>query len=94
MMGARTMTLLTLPGGSYSGVMDHGEVAPSEIIAMARRWATQQKAEAEECLAASDDDFKIEIVEGVHIQRHKRLIQPGRAADTYPSDQVRIRADA
>lgn len=80
------MTLCTLPGSMHPGVMDYGEVAPADVIAMARRWAANDKARAEEILAATDSDFRVALVEGIHKQRPLKLIQEGRAAscDTHP----------
>lgn len=84
---ARRMTLCILPQSKDIGVMDHGEVAPAEVIAMAKRWAADAKERAEEVLAAADDEFRVTVVDGVHVQHPVRTLQEGRAQTPSGSSQ-------
>jgi len=79
MMAAEKMTTIRLPSGLSAGFMDYGEQDAATMIATYRSMAERDKAAAEEILAASDADFRIEVVRGKLVERPVRLIQEGRA---------------
>ena len=69
-----------------AGRAEYGRLTVSEMIAIIRRSAELQKAEAEAILAADDADFQVETYVGVHAQRQLEVIQQARAilAETQP----------
>ena len=74
------LTRIGLPGQhAWSGLMDWGE--RDDMIAQARRYAAHLRAQAEMIEAAADDDFRIDVVRGSHVQHHVRDIQPGKAQE-------------
>lgn len=70
--------LPSLPRGA--GRAEYGRLPASEMIAIIRRSAELQKAEAEAILAADDADFQVETYVGLHAQRRREVIQLARAA--------------
>jgi hypothetical protein len=75
------MTSITLPGRpTGAGLADWGRRAVPEMIAQIRAKAAHDKAEAEAILAASDEDFRVDTYTGVHVQRNREVLQPGRKA--------------
>ncbi|XAI96868.1 hypothetical protein [Synechococcus phage Ssp-JY40] len=74
------MTAIYLPSlRRGAGRAEYGWLEPSEMIAIIRRSAEAQKAEAEAILAADDADFQVETYIGVHAQRQREIIQAARA---------------
>jgi hypothetical protein len=60
------------------GITFYGHKTVSEMIALMRHHAEQMKREAEELLAARDEDFYICTYKGVHVQRGRVILQEGR----------------
>ena len=58
------MTIASLP--KESGLMEYGRLTRAEIITRTRQMAKHQKERAERILAASDDEFDVRVVRGVH----------------------------
>lgn len=73
------MTGITLPGSSYTGLADWGRKTPEEMIRQIRVHAESMKLQAEEILAATDSDFRIQTYTGVHVQRNRETLQEGRS---------------
>jgi hypothetical protein len=72
-------TSIQLPGlPSGAGYMDHGEVEPAALIARYRTIWEKYLEQAQAILAAKDEDFKIHVVRGVHVQHLVKEIQKGR----------------
>lgn len=64
------MTRVRLPGqGVFIGIQDWGDVDVSEMINQVRWYADHLRAEIAAIDAASDDEFQVEVVKGVHRQR-------------------------
>lgn len=78
------MTSINLPGGLGAGWQDWGEHSADEMIAQYRQHAERMKAEAEEVLAASDEDFQVRLVRGPIVQHLIRELQPGRPTCSRP----------
>lgn len=59
-------TSINLPGGKigHGGLGEWGRKSRVEMIAIYRRWAERQKAEAERILAAPDEDFVVQTYLG------------------------------
>jgi hypothetical protein len=75
----RRLTRITLPGSpNGSGLMDWGELSAENMIGQLRRLAEHQKAQAEAILAADDEDFQVDLVEGSCVERFVRTIQQAR----------------
>lgn len=74
------MTSIELPGQFGGGIADWGIKTPSDMIAMLRSHASEQKRIAEEILSASDGDFRIQTYKGPYVQRDRKTIQAGRKA--------------
>jgi hypothetical protein len=77
---ADRLTEIKLPGCNNSGLADWGELTAPEMIKKLRDYATHFKQVWEKVLSASDEDFHIEIVEGVHVRRRVKILQEGRKA--------------
>jgi hypothetical protein len=74
------MTAIHLPSiGRGAGRAEYGRISAGEMIAIIRRSAEIQKAEAEAILAADDADFQIETYVGLHVRRKRVVIQQARA---------------
>ena len=77
-MGER-MTSVHLPGMRHgAGVAEYGRKTPAEMVAMLRKYAEANKAEAEQILAATDEEFRVETYTGVWVQRNREVLQEGR----------------
>lgn len=74
------MTSISLRGSTHNGLADWGRKSAEEMIQQFRDHAQLQKQAAEEVLAASDEDFRVETYTGVYVQRNKEVIQPGKQA--------------
>ena len=73
---SQRMTAIGLPSlRRGAGLAEYGLVPPSEMVATIRRYAEQQKLEAEAILAASDADFLVETYVGVHTKRQRQILQ-------------------
>lgn len=73
------MTRINLPGlPQGDGYMDWGECPADAMILIMRRRAAHMREVADAIESASDDDFKIDIVRGSHVQHFVRNVQPGR----------------
>jgi hypothetical protein len=83
------MTSVELPelGGQY-GWAEWGRKPVLEMITMLREKASRDKAAAEAILAASDEDFHVETYVGVHVQRNRTVLQPGKPRDRRSTDAV------
>ena len=68
------LTRISLPGRRV-GLLEWGEVSPEEMIRKLRSYGEGLRAEAEKIAAASDLEFKVEIVRGSHVQRHVKTLQ-------------------
>ena len=68
----------SLTGLFGSGIADWGTKTPSEMLAMIRDHASEQRRIADEILNASDSEFRIETYLGPHAQRDRKIIQAGR----------------
>lgn len=73
------MTSITLPGSRHCGLADWGRKTPEEMIRQIRAHAEHMKVEAEEIISASDLEFRVQTYTGVHVQRNRETLQPGRA---------------
>ncbi len=51
-----------------SGLAEHGRLTRAEAIKSLRDMAVHQKKDAEAILNASDEDFYVRVVRGVHVQ--------------------------
>jgi hypothetical protein len=60
------MTDIGLPGAG--GIMEYGRKTRAEMVALFREKAAHDKADAERVLAAADDEFKVRVVRGIHVQ--------------------------
>lgn len=80
-MSERTTTI-QLDGAA--GFTHHGRRSPAEMIAEYRRLAQRQLDEASAILAAPDEAFRVHTALGVHIQRDKKVLQPG--SRQHPAD--------
>ena len=67
------MTVIKLPG--HCGIAEWGELSAQEAIKKVRDYYEHKLKEAETCLGAKDEDFEIEVVRGVHVQRHIKWLQ-------------------
>ena len=74
----RRMTMISLPGSGGTGFMDDGVVPAEKMIEDFRVRMLRMKQQAEEALDALDVDFRIEVVDGVHVRRRVKLVQEGR----------------
>lgn len=72
------MTSIHLPGVRDSGYADWGSRSVTEMIALLRQKARDERAVAEAILAASDDDFHVETYYGVYVHRNAEILQNGR----------------
>jgi hypothetical protein len=75
----RRLTSVRLPGARAAGLMNDGTVSAPEMIRQYREYAERQLAEAEAILGADDAEFRVTVVDGVHVERHVRTVQEGRA---------------
>lgn len=71
------MTTVTLPGTTYRGLSDHGRRSATEMIALARQYATSDLASAHAALEAPDEEFRVVTHRGVHRQTAREVIQEG-----------------
>jgi len=70
------MTRIRLPGQrAWSGLQDWGEHSAAEIIALARHYAAHLRNQAELIDAATDEEFQVDLVRGVHRQHLLKSIQ-------------------
>lgn len=75
------LTAIRLP--QHCGIAEWGVLSKSEAIAKVRAWAEHQRNEADKYLAAKDEDFEIEVVNGAHVQRHVSWVQkPAKVCGT------------
>jgi hypothetical protein len=76
---SRKLTRILLPGQrGYGGLMDWGELTAEEMIRQFRAHAANLRKQAEAIEAASDDDFRVDVVRGAHKEELIRNLQPGR----------------
>jgi hypothetical protein len=76
---AERMTSIVLPGAKASnGYSDWGRKTVPEMIETIRAHAHYQFAAAQEVLAASDADFKVETHLGVNCWSNIEVLQEGR----------------
>jgi hypothetical protein len=68
------MTVASLP--KEAGLMDYGRLTRNEIIRRTREMAMHQKERAERILAASDEEFDVRVVRGVHKQKLIERLPP------------------
>lgn len=76
-MSLERMTSIQLPGGgpgTGGGLGEWGRKTRAEMIAIYRKWAEHQKAEAERVLAAADADFICETYLGVNVMRNRERV--------------------
>ena len=66
--------------GCQNTLADRGLATKEHMIKMYRDYHAARLAEAEKALALTDDDFEIEIVRGVIVQRHVSWVQPPKKA--------------
>lgn len=74
------MTSITLPFSGITGIAEWGRKTPDVMIGILRDYAKCQLKEAQEILAASDNDFKIETYLGAYVRKNREVLQIGRAA--------------
>ena len=67
----------TIELGTVGGMSDYGRKTPAEMIALYRRYAEYNLAEAQAVLAAPDDAFRVYTHTGVHCVRHIEVLQEG-----------------
>lgn len=72
------MTVIDLPGQFGCGLMDYGDLPAEKMIADVRKMAADWRAKADAIEGAGDDDFRIRVVRGVHVQHPIRTLQEGR----------------
>lgn len=63
------LTVASVPGVFGGGYMDWGRLSREEIIKRTRAVATHEKEKWEAVLAASDEQFDVKVVQGVHTQK-------------------------
>lgn len=73
------LTAIKLP--NHCGIAEWGVLSKAEAIAKVRAWAEHKHKEAAAYLAALDEDFEIQVVNGVHAQRHVRWVQQPKQTD-------------
>lgn len=69
------LTRIRLPGSSGANMMNWGERTAQEMIKMVRDSADVMRRELTELDAAKDEDFQIDVVRGVHVQKHLKELQ-------------------
>lgn len=72
---SRRMTWLSLPGSSYSGFGDNGDVLPKDMIAQARKESAHYRKMADEIDAAADGEFEVYVANGIHVLRGTKVLQ-------------------
>lgn len=78
------MTVIELPGGLDNGLGEWGELTAEEMVSKYREHAERMKAQAEEVLAASPEEYRIRVVRGPIVQHLVRELQPGRPTCSRP----------
>ncbi len=64
--------------GSGLGFAEYGRKTVPEMIESIRKHAAHLKKEADEILAAADEDFHVETYVGSIVQRNRKVLQEGR----------------
>jgi hypothetical protein len=72
---SRKLTWISLPGSSYHGFGDNGEVSPDKMIAAAREESAGFRKMADEIDAAADGEFEVYVANGVHVRRGQKVLQ-------------------
>lgn len=70
------LTRITLPKQKvWTGLLDWGCLTPEDMIRQARSYAAHLRAQADAIDSAADEDFRVVVVKGAHVQRHQRTLQ-------------------
>jgi len=72
------MTVIRLPSGKDAGFMDYGEQTAEAMISTYRKMAADMRERADEIDAASDSDFRVEVVRGKIVEHPVHVLQEGR----------------
>ena len=72
------LTSIYLAGSKHPGYADYGRKTPIEMIEAFRSHARYMRDRAEEILAASDADFRVETHMGVHVRKSVEVLQNGK----------------
>ncbi len=73
------LTSITLPGCPKGwGYQDWGRQSVPAMIAMVRLQAANLRRQAEAIERAADEDFRVTIVRGSHVQHHVKTLQEGK----------------
>ena len=83
-------TSIKLPGVPGSGLADWGRKTPEEMIAYLHKHCESQIALYTAMKNAFDADYRIETYVGVHVQRNKEVLQPGRPRRPLPETGISI----
>lgn len=81
----RKLTHIRLRGTRY-GLLDWDEHSYEDMVRQIRAYAKSLLDEAEAILRAGDADFDVRIVEGSHVQRFVRNVEPAMQPQEAPHD--------
>lgn len=74
-MSERMTSVTVRVAGFGSGVAEYGRRTRVEMISMLRKKAARDKREAEQILAAADEDFIVETYVGVYAHKNLEVVE-------------------
>jgi len=76
-------TTIHLPGSEWNGLLECGEETVEAMIEKAKSYAEYEVRQHQQVLDAKPEDFEVEVVRGVYVQRHIRWLQRPSDLDSH-----------